>query len=85
MELTKLSDVMRMIIRCSGKEMDFDLPEVCAAERREESRTLLFSIWDSLEATKTKLQAGKVYIGTLIVLLMVREEMIHYLARFHEV
>lgn len=57
-ELTKLRDVMKLNVSCSGKEMDFDLMEVSAAERREESRTLLFTVWDSLEATKR--QAGKV-------------------------
>ena len=60
LELTKLRDTIKLTVTCDGKTLDFDLLEMPATVCREESQLLLFSVWDSLEATKAKLtQAGE--------------------------
>ncbi len=49
-----------LTVLCDGKSIDFDLVEMSAADCREESQSLLFSVWDSLETTKAKLtKAGQ--------------------------
>jgi len=60
LELTKLKDKIKLTVPYDGRLMDFDLPEMAAAVCREELQSMMFSIWDKLEATKIKLsQAGQ--------------------------
>lgn len=54
-ELLRTSHHLTLSLHCPAEQVEFTLFEVPAAECRIEMKQALFSVWDSLSATMSKL------------------------------
>ncbi len=58
-ELLKSQNHLSLVLKCASKEIDLTLLESSAAERKLEINTLVFSLWDSLQTTRARLEGNR--------------------------
>ena len=68
-QLLKSHSHLTLCVKSTSTDLEFSLYECSAAKKKVEMKVLLFSLWDRLQATRTKLKSNSFSLTQIAVVI----------------